>query len=289
MARPPRIGLALGSGGARGFAHLVVLEAFDELGLKPSVIAGSSMGALLGAAYAAGVPAAEIKSMVEDLYASPDGKLLGFLMRRDFLKYADLIDPAIKHSGLIRGTKFLNFMLGHIKAKTFADLRIPFAAVATNFWRHAPETFHRGPLLPALKASMAAPFVFTPEQIGESVYVDGALSNPVPWDVVAGAADIVVAVNVTDDAHEHECGMPTFGQIVAEYQGALTRALVEERRKRIPPDIYLAPQLPGISGFDFFKVKEVYRMALPVKDQLKRELAACLATRRRPRRKREAR
>lgn len=285
MAAHPRIGLALGSGGARGFAHLVVLEAFDELGLKPAAIAGSSMGALLGAAYAAGVPARDIKALVEELYASPDGRLLGFLMRKEFLKYADLIDPAIKHSGLIRGTKFLNFMLGHIKAKTFADLRIPFAAVATDFWRHAPAVFNHGPLRPALKASMAAPFVFTPEQIGDAVYVDGALSNPVPWDVVADTADIVVAVNVMEEDHENPGGMPTFAQIIAEYQDALTRALVEERRKRIPPDIYLAPRLPGISGFDFFKVKEVYRMALPMKDQLKRELADLLAARRRSRRK----
>ncbi|MDX2143732.1 MAG: patatin-like phospholipase family protein [Rhodospirillaceae bacterium] len=275
MPRPahtPRIGLALGAGGARGFAHLVVLQAFDELGVKPAMIAGSSMGAILGAAYAAGTSARDIKAMVEELYGSRTGNLLGFLMRRDFLKYVDLIDPTMNRGGILRGERFVNFLLDLLKARSFEDLAIPLQTVATDFWRQRPVVFASGPLFPALKASMAAPLVFTPEQVGDAVLVDGALSNPVPWDLLADDSDIVIAVDVMDTRHDETKGIPDFATVIAEQLDSLTRALINERRKWLPPDIFLAPRLPGVSCFDFYKVKEIYAMALPMKDKLKRDL-----------------
>jgi NTE family protein len=276
-SRLPRVGLALGAGGARGFAHLVVLEAFDELGVKPAIIAGSSMGAILGAAYAAGTSATAIKALVQDLYGSRGGNLLGFLMRRDFLKYVDLIDPTMKRGGLLRGERFVNFLLDFLKARTFEELSIPLKTVATDFWRQAPVVFARGPLFPALKASMAAPLVFTPEQVGDAVLVDGALSNPVPWDLVAADSDIVVAVDVMNTARDEGHEIPDFATVLAEQFAALTRAVIDERRKARPPDIFLSPRLPGVSSFDFYKVEEIYRMALPLKDTFKRDLARRLS------------
>lgn len=280
MAKPPsssRVGLALGSGGARGFAHLVILEAFDELGVRPAMIAGSSMGALLGAAYAGGAPAAEIKALVEEIYGSPDGRLLGFIVRREFFKYADLIDPTLDSSGLIRGEKFVNFLLGRIAATTFADLEIPFVAVATDLWRRKAKAFDRGPLAPALKASMAAPVIFTPETIDGVVYVDGALSNPVPWDLVAAACDVTVAVNVMEVDPPPMTVKIDFATVLSEQMDSLTQALVDERRRHLPPDIYVAPHLRDITAFDFFKVKQIYAQALPLKEKFKRDLDQLLS------------
>jgi NTE family protein len=273
----PRVGLVLGAGGARGFAHLVVLEAFDELGVKPARIAGSSMGAILGAAYAAGHPAKEIKALVEEIYGSRSGDLLGFVLRRDFLKYIDLVDPTVKRGGVLRGERFVNFLLDVLKARTFEELTIPLMTVATDFWRQKPVVFDSGPLFPALKASMAAPLVFTPEQVGDAVLVDGALSNPVPWDLVTAASDIVVAVDVMDTARDEPREVPDFATVLAEQFDALTRALIDERRRHNPPDIFLAPRLVNVSAFDFYKVREIYRQALPLKEPLKRDLDRLLS------------
>src|SRR5215207_5548393 len=134
----PTIALALGAGGARGLAHIVVLDAFDELGIKPAVIAGSSMGAVTGAAYAAGVSARQIRSHAERLLHDR-APVMAALVEARTGRLADMI--ARGNPLLIDGERFLDRLWPNILPERFEDLRLPFLAVATDYYGRTERSF----------------------------------------------------------------------------------------------------------------------------------------------------
>jgi NTE family protein len=145
-----KIGLALGGGGAKGFAHIPILEVFDELGIKPCCITGTSIGAVLGALYASGHSAKDIVTLIEGL-VKPRNASLGKIVRgKDPFKVLSMIDPhfSFKPQGLIKGEKFLGFLYEQMQVSTFEELKIPFKTVATDFWRRKQIVFDSGDLLP---------------------------------------------------------------------------------------------------------------------------------------------
>ena len=130
-----KIGLALGAGGARGLAHIIVLEAFDELGIKPSIISGTSIGAIIGGIYATGVSAKEIIESVNDVIFPKNNRFWEIHRKSDLIKMFDFIDPKFRSSGgILRGNKLENFIDSKLKVKTFEELPIPFRAVATDYY-----------------------------------------------------------------------------------------------------------------------------------------------------------
>ncbi len=180
MARDKTVGLALGSGGARGWAHLGVLSVLDEMGVSPGVIAGCSMGALVGAAAAGGV-----RSELEEWARS--------LTQARFL---GLLDLRFAGGGLVAGQEIAS-VLGQWGLDCAIDeLGVPFACVATNLENGREVWLDEGPLLPAVRASVSMPGLFAPQQIGGRWLVDGGLTNPVPVSVArAKGADVIIAVN----------------------------------------------------------------------------------------------
>ena len=192
-----RIGLALGGGGVRGLAHASVLEAFDDLGIRPSVIAGTSMGAIMGAMYGSGVGGREIKDFLrrhrilkEDKWSDVIGK------RADLLKRLKAFSPGFSRGGLMRAERFLKHLLAGITRSTFEELEIPLIVTATDYWDAREVTLTEGDLMPALQASMAVPGIFAPVVIDGRVLVDGGITNQVPYDHVIGRADFTIAVDV---------------------------------------------------------------------------------------------
>lgn len=184
-ATPPpsrKVGLALGGGGARGWAHLGVFRVFEELGFSPDLIAGTSVGSLAGA-----VLAANRLRRVERVAAQ-----LGW--RRSLRLFAELNFP---HSGLIDGRaveRLIADMVGH---ETIEELPLPFCAVATDVITGREVILRSGNLVQAIRASIAIPGIFTPVQRGAQVLVDGGLVNPLPVDVVqAMGADVIVAIEI---------------------------------------------------------------------------------------------
>src|SRR3954451_24053189 len=145
----PTIALALGAGGARGLAHLVLLEAFDELGIKPAVIAGSSMGAVIGAAYAAGVSAHQIRTHAERLLHDR-ATVMAALVEARTGRLADLI--ARGNPLLIDGERFLDRLWPNILPERFEDLRLPFLAVATDYYGRRRRFFMRDRCCPPSRA-----------------------------------------------------------------------------------------------------------------------------------------
>lgn len=177
-----KIGLALGSGAARGLTHIGVLKAIEEKGIKISYISGTSIGALIGGAYAAGFSVAEI----EKIALQTDWKLM-----------AKLFSPTLTSKSLMNSsylTEFLNTLYAN---KTFENLKIPFSAVSTDILTGRMVVLNKGDLLTAIRASISLPIIFSPVTCGEYKLVDGGLVNPTPVDIVKNMKmDKVIAVNL---------------------------------------------------------------------------------------------
>ena len=178
--RTPKIGLALGSGSARGWAHMGVLKALDDAGIKPDVVCGSSIGALVGAAYAAG----ELDRFAEWTQTLNMRSVFGFM---DFKL----------SGGMLKGEKLIDFWRRNFVDFDIESSAIPFAAVATDLHSGAEVWLREGSMADAVRASIALPGLFTPVQRGGRLLVDGGLVNPVPASLArAMGADIVIAVGV---------------------------------------------------------------------------------------------
>jgi NTE family protein len=176
-----KVGLALGSGSARGWAHIGVIKALRDMGIDPAIISGCSIGALVGGAYAAG--------HLDDLET-----WLRTLRRKDVLGFFDL---NLSSGGLIAGERLMNFFRDRVGDAIIELLPTPFAAVATDLNTGREIWLRSGSLLDAVRASISLPGIFTPVRIDDRWLVDGGLINPVPVSICrAMGADIVIAVNL---------------------------------------------------------------------------------------------
>ncbi|MCK4528592.1 patatin-like phospholipase family protein [candidate division WOR-3 bacterium] len=177
-----KIGLALGSGAARGFAHIGVLKVFDEEKIPIDFIAGTSIGALIGAIYASGISAREIEEIVLNL---------------DRKKTTSLFTPTIPYSGLVEGKRITEFIKSIIGNPNIEDLKIPFAAIATDVMSGREVIFTKGSTVEAVRASISIPGIFTPCKYNGNFLADGGLVNPLPVNCVREmGADFIIAVNV---------------------------------------------------------------------------------------------
>ena len=267
----PRIGLALGGGSARGLAHIPMLEVFDELGLKPTIIAGCSIGALVGAGYASGMTAKEIRERAEQLLSTRfDAMRYIFGHKRTRLR--DLLALRGLGSLQIKGEKLVGLALPDDLPEKIEDTLIPFKVIATDFDAREERVIDRGPLITAVAASIAIPGLIVGPLIDGRIHVDGGVTNPVPFDHVRQGTDIIVAIDVTGrprpPARKHHSNMEiAIGSLLIMFH-----QVAELRRAANPPDIYIEPNTESIRGGDFFKLQEVFDAAQPAKEQLKREL-----------------
>ena len=199
--RRPGIGLALGSGSARGLAHLGVIRAIEDAGIEVGYIAGASMGALIGAIHAAG--------KLDELEAS----FLAF----DWKKTASFFDVVLPKSGLLDGARVSELVRAHIRADSIEALTIPFAAVATDIVSGEEVVIRSGDVIEAVRASISVPGIFTPVRSNGRILVDGGLTNPVPASAArAMGADIVIAVDLN---HEIVAGKNMKPLLAAEKPG----------------------------------------------------------------------
>jgi NTE family protein len=176
-----QVGLALGSGGARGWAHIGVIRALQEEGIGIRCIAGASIGALVGAIYCAG-ELDDLEDFVRDL------------RWRDLLTYFDMVFPT---SGLLDGNRVYELLSEHMQAMQIQDAAIPFCCVATDLIRGEEVQLRSGCMVDAVRASISVPGIFTPFCDGDRYLGDGGIVNPVPVDVARDlGAELVIAVNL---------------------------------------------------------------------------------------------
>lgn len=179
-----KIGLALGSGSARGWSHIGILEALLDEGIKPDIVCGCSIGAFVGSAYVAG----KLNYLKEWALS---------LTRTKIMK---LMDVNIVHGGIINGDIISDFLREMLGDKDISQCSCPFAAVATDFMTGREIWLQKGPMHEAVRASISIPGIFTPFKIGDRWLLDGGLVNPVPVSVCrALGADIIIAVNLNGD------------------------------------------------------------------------------------------
>ena len=253
-----RLGLALGGGGARGLAHIPIFELLDRMRIKPCCIAGTSIGAVLGAMYASGVKGSEIRSLVQETIirkSTSPGELF-----KDIKKLVKFMDIDFLGPGIFKGDSIMKYFYDAIHRDNFEDLEIPLKVVATDFWASEQTVISSGNLLKAVKASMGLPGLFTPVKYGERILIDGGGVNPVPFDVLDDC-DLIVAVDVLGYAESESSKPPGAVKAVLEMFDIMQRSIVETKLEISQPDIYIKPDIRNIGMLEFHRAEEIYSSA----------------------------
>lgn len=290
----PVIGLALGGGAARGWAHIGVLRAFERAGLKAGVIAGTSVGAVVGGCFAGGKLDA-LESFARSLTRRRIFGLMDFRLR----------------GGIIGGDRLRHLLEEQLNGALIEDLPVRFATVATEIGSGHEVWLSKGPVVPAMRASYALPGVFEPVKLGGRWLFDGALVNPVP---VTGAralgADLVIAVNLNGDllgrgtvipgheaaeeqietvrgpmqrlglrsARPTDPGRPGLATIMIETFNITQDRITRSRLAGDPPDIHVKPALGRIGIFEFHRAAEAIALGEEAGEAALPEIRAVLAT-----------
>ncbi len=295
----PKVGLVLGGGGAKGAAHAGALEIIEEAGIPIDYIAGTSIGSIVGGMYACGYRSEEIQNLFRSqewssllvdrndtlrhrVYGEDkDGVkyIFGFPVRRKGTKKAD------DSKGIIRGDNvihLLDSMLGKYSGPVdFDKLPIPFRCVAANMEKKEEVVFRNGKLSTAMRASMSIPGVFKAVTLDSLELVDGGVLNNLPVDIVkAMGADIVIAIDLTQDKHEDEDGERENKLGIGGLLGwAIERPDLEKYKENIQNvDIYINPDLKGYSAASF-KQKAIEDMIVRGRTAAKQERKALIALR----------
>ena len=266
----PTLALALGGGGARGLAHIVVMEALDELGVRPVAIAGSSIGAALGAAYATGLSGKAIRRHVLAL-AHGRGETVARLFGARAVTLSNMIAAPFGNPMLLDAQKLCAAFLPTAVPDDFAELEIPLIVPATDLYGRSEVVFSTGPLKPAVAASMAVPGLVRPVEHNGRVLVDGAAVDPLPFEHLRGRADVILAVDTTVGPLAPR-GMPDPWENLFATLQVMSRTIVREKLKRGAPDILIRPELSTFRLLDFFHASAILRAAEPVKAQMKERL-----------------
>ena len=263
-----KIGIALGAGGARGLAHILMLETLDELGLKPAYISGASIGAIAGVLYCSGMTGKELRELLNTLTVPERNSIKNIFN----LKWLDFIMPKFDGAGLLKAENFINFLFGSISAQTFEELDIPLFVVTSNFWTREEVVFKSGELVSAMQASISLPGIFAPVLIDDKVLIDGGAVNPVPFDILPDDCDLTIAIDVI--GHRTACPdlMPSLMEAVFNTFQIMEKSITRQKLRVVCPDIYIEPHISDVRVLEFHKAEHVFRQAQPAKDRLKREL-----------------
>lgn len=268
------IGLALGGGGVRGMAHLLALEELDKLSIRPAAIAGTSMGALVGAVYASGLTGKEIRSGVERHIIRKDDQFKDILQKKsDLFKWLTFAKPTLKRGGFLSANGIIGYLMKQIEATTFEELEIPLSIVATDFWSGEQVIFDSGELLPALTASMAIPGIFAPIEFEDRVLVDGGLVNNLPYDILAKTCDYTIAIDVAPTRKPNsDRPVPNILDAALGMFDLMLEKAVEQKMELSPPNLYFRPELVGIRTLDFDEIETVFEQAAPNMNRFKEQL-----------------
>lgn len=270
----PTFALALGGGGARGLAHIHVIEALDELGIRPVAIAGSSIGAIMGAGMAAGMSGKEIHHYsVETL--SNRAAVASRIWSLRPANFSEMFGGGIRFSQF-NVEKILKVFLPDEIPATFEELGIPLSVTATDFYGQSEMTIDSGDLINALGASAALPALFRPVKRDGRILIDGGIYNPVPFDHLKGKADIVIAIDVVGGPDGDPGRMPSSIDTMFGASQLMMQSIMATKLKTEPPEIFLRPSVSRFKVLDFLRVETVLKESICVKDELKRAVEAAL-------------
>ena len=257
--RLPRIGLALGGGAARGFAHIGVIQVLEEAGIKPDLVVGTSAGSFVAALYASGRSGTEMASLASTM---DEGAIT---------------DWSFPMRGLIRGEALARYVREQTGGKTIEQMKIPLGIVATDLDSGNGVLFQRGDTGIAVRASSAVPAVFQPVRIGSREYVDGGLVAPVPVRFARQmGAEMVIAIDISAPPDGNPTG--DLMQMLLQTFSIMGRSINSLELK--DADIVIRPLLTGVSSADFAARSKAIQagreMALRLLPELKTKIAALM-------------
>lgn len=271
----PTVGISLGGGGARGLAHIAVLETLDSMGVSVSVMSGTSIGAIIGVLYASGIPAKDIRSTIEELIRRP-GSFEEVRAGKRLFGWLDLLGVEFGRSHLLEAESFITELHSLLGIDNFEDLQIPLHVVASDFWERKEVVFSTGPLLPAITASFCLPGIFRPVVIDGRVLVDGGCVNPVPFDLIREQCEVLIAVDVMGNRTPGEDLLPNFSEAVFNTFQIAERTITAQKLKVHPPDILLEPAITDVRVLEFHKADQIFRQATSLCRELESKLKKLL-------------
>jgi NTE family protein len=268
-----RIGLALGGGGAKGLAHIVALEAFDQAGIRPTAIAGTSIGAIIGAAYASGYSAKAIRDHALKVFRDR-ADVMARLFRARVGSFTDILSGALGSALQVEGEAILKEFWLPSMPDRFSDLRLPFVAVATDFYRRDEVVFSAGPLRQAVAASLAIPGIVRPVEIDKRLHIDGAAANPLPFDRMPVPCDVIIAVDVVGGPESDDAALqPSVLDTTLGASQIMQLAITEAKLANAAVKVHVVkPDIAGFSALDFFGVKKILQAAEPIRAEVDRAL-----------------
>ena len=271
----PTFAVAFGGGGARGLAHIHVIEALDELGIRPVAIAGSSIGAIMGAGMAAGMTGRDIHDYARSILARRS-EVAARMWRARPINFADVSAGGVRF-GQLNVERILRAFLPEQVPQNFAELTIPLSVTATDYYGHALAVFDDGDLISALAASAAIPALFRPVRRGGKLLIDGGIYNPVPFDLLEDKADVVIAIDVVGAPTPNSRRTPTSVELMFGASQLMMQSITAMKLKTRRPTILLRPPISGFRVLDFMKIDALMRETAGIKDELKRAVAAIAA------------
>ena len=273
VAKPeggPSFAVAFGGGGARGLAHIHVIEVLDELGIRPTAIAGSSIGAIMGAGMAAGMSGKEIHAYAH-FVLSRRSEVASRVWRSRPGSFREMMEGGFR-VGQFNIERILKAFLPAEIPDDFAELKIPLKVTATDFFGHGMAVLESGDLFSALAASAAIPAVFRPVSRDGRLFIDGGIYNPVPFDLISDAADLVIAIDVVGTPVEGSRKRLTGIELVFGASQLMMQSIIATKLKHHRPAVFLRPPVSGFRALDFLKVETVLAETAALKDELKRAI-----------------
>lgn len=267
----PRIGVALGGGSARGLTHIPFIEAMDELGLKPSIIAGTSIGALIGAGWANGMTGKELREHAMSVLGTLRiiaARLWGNQMRN----LGGLLQNGFNIQ--LDANRVVDAFLPDSFPDHFEELQIPLWVVATDFQSWHQAVFNSGKLRPPIAGSISIPSFFRPVPFANHLLVDGGVVNPLPLDQASNDVDILVGVDVNGDPSD-KLNRANYHALDVWFGSAqiMMHSLTAHMMAAYPPDVYARPHVNAFGAMEFWRVKEILEVADKEKDHFKRNLS----------------
>jgi NTE family protein len=267
--------LALGAGGARGLAHIVIVEALEEMGIAPVAIAGSSIGAVIGAGYAAGLKARAMRRSLLTMAHSPS-EVMRRVMSARATGWTDILGAGFGNPFVVDAGKFYDTLLGDLLPKNFSDLTIPLTVLATDLHAREAIVYSEGALKPAVSASMAVPGLVQPVDVDGRTLVDGGVTDPLPFGCLRGKADVIVAVDVSAGGEERGSMLDPWNNLMATIT-VMGHTIVQHKLKEGAPDLVVQPNVGVFRMLDFFQASAILRAAEPIKAEVKEKLGALLS------------
>ncbi len=260
-----RVGIALGGGGAKGFAHLAFLDVLDRNGIKPCAVSGTSIGAIIGALYCAGKSSEEILEFVSRLdETTSKGK------KRRLLIQLEAVRPSRRAKWMKR------FIENLLPVETFEELKIPLKICAVDFYSLEEKMFDSGKLVDAVMASIALPGGVPPYPIGDKYYIDGGATNVVPLDYIRDDCNVLIGIDVSSIIPTPPNRKPSATNAKIAFKMATRKALLDEKRRQTGADLFYKVIFDNIGTLDFLKYREAYETGLTMAREFEEDIKRLL-------------